>query len=230
MALEWRKYAAEFLGAFILVFGGSLAILAVNETSGPLMAVVPFGFGLSLLAGVAAFGHVSGGHFNPAVSIAALLDRRIDVVSTIVYIVVQIVGAIAASALILYLTGSQDDVLATRTLPGGGYGDSQAFVLETVMTAVFLVVILASTRKSPVVAALLIPLTLVAIHLAAIPFSGSSVNPARSLGPAIVGGNLDSIWVYLAGPIAGAIIGWFIWSVVASKEAETAGGEVDAAA
>ncbi len=229
MALDWRKYAAEFLGAFILVFGGSLAILAVNETQGPLMAVVPFGFGLSLLAGVAAFGHVSGGHFNPAVSIAALLDRRIDVISTVIYIVVQIIGAIAASGLILYLTGSQDDVLATRTLPGGGFGESQAFVLETVMTAVFLVVILATTKKSPAIAALLIPLTLVSIHLAAIPFSGSSVNPARSLGPAIVGANLDSIWVYIAGPIAGAIIGWFIWSIIASREPESAGSEAETA-
>lgn len=230
MALDWRKYAAEFLGAFILVFGGSMAILASGATEGPLMVVVAFGFGISLLAGVAAFGHVSGGHFNPAVSIAALLDRRISPVDTVVYIVVQIVGALAASALILYLTGNQDDVLATRTLPRSGFGDSQAFVLETVMTAVFLVVILASTKKSAAIAALLIPLTLVAIHLAAIPFSGSSVNPARSLGPAIVGGNLESIWVYIAGPIAGAVIGWFIWSVVASKEAEPAGEEAETAA
>src|SRR5690606_20420217 len=144
-----------------------------------------------LLAAIHVGGHISGGHFNPAVTLGALLDRRIDVVSAAGYAVAQVVGAVAASAIVLVIS-SQAAVLGTRHLPGTNVTDLQAFLNEVVLTAVFLAVILTVTTKNADMAPLAIPLTLAVIHFAGIPISGSSVNPARSLGPALVGGNLDA--------------------------------------
>jgi aquaporin Z len=201
------KYLAELVGTFVLVFVGSMSILAAHAMNAPLLVVVPLGFGLALLAAIFAFGDVSGGHFNPAVTLGALLDGRIALIDALSYVVAQVVGAVGASAAVL-LMSSQSAVAGTTNAPGTGVSDLQAFGLEIILTALLVIVILTVTERDRGHAPLAIPLTLIAIHLAGIPFSGASVNPARSLGPALVGGDLSHIWIYLTAPFAGAAVGW----------------------
>ena len=208
--MDARKYLAELVGTFILVVIGSMTIVAAGAMSTPIQVVVPFGFGLGLLAAIQSAGYVSGGHFNPAVTVGALLDRRIDVMNAVGYIVAQVIGAIAASGVVL-LIASQEAVQATAS----GYPEGKmvnAFFVEVLLTAIFLLVILTVTKRAPNHAAFAIPLTLTFIHFAGIPFSGASVNPARSLAPALVGGTIDgNIIVWIAGPIVGAIVGWAVY-------------------
>lgn len=214
---QWQKYLAELFGTFTLVAMGSTAILAALELggadSGAVELIAPFAFGLGLLAGLYAFGEVSGGHFNPAVSLAMYLDRRLSAVELLGYWLAQFVGAILASAVLL-LPFTSDDISGAATVPS--VGDGEAFAIETVMTAMFVAVILQATRsasyRSSALAA--VGLTLVAVHFAAIPFTGASVNPARTLGPALVGDHWDSEWVYFLGPAVGAIIAWLVHTVV----------------
>ena len=199
-----RNYVAEVLGTFTLVFVGSLSILAAVAADAPLTIAVAFGFGLALLAGLYAFGEISGGHFNPAVSLAMFVSGRLELPSMIGYWISQFLGAILASLAVL-AAFSQDDVAGTVT----GASDSwDAFWLELLLTTIFVLVILQSSRSQRVfgTALIAIPLTLVAVHLAAIPFSGSSVNPVRSLGPAIVGNEWGDIWIYLTAPLVGGVI------------------------
>ena len=206
---SWQKYVAEFLGTLILVFGGSVAIL--SNSSGDLG--IAFGFGLALLAGLYAFGEVSGGHFNPIVSLAMFLDRRLSALDTIWYWIAQFLGAICASLLILVLWASRDDVAKTATRSSS---DARAFFLELIFSAIFVAVILQVTRSDRYgpSALLAIPLTLFTIHVALIPLTGASVNPARTFGPDLVGATgWSDIWIYLLAPPAGAIIGWAIHMV-----------------
>ena len=208
--MDARKYLAELVGTFILVVIGSMTIVAAGAMSTPIQVVVPFGFGLGLLAAIQSAGYVSGGHFNPAVTVGALLDRRIDVMNAVGYIVAQVIGAIAASGVVL-LIASQEAVQATASgYPAGKMVN--AFFVEVLLTAIFLLVILTVTKRAPNHAAFAIPLTLTVIHFAGIPFSGASVNPARSLAPALVGGTIDgTIIVWIAGPLVGALLGWAVY-------------------
>jgi aquaporin Z len=208
--MEARKYLAELVGTFILVAIGSMTIVAAGLTDAPILVVVPFGFGLGLLAAIQAAGYVSGGHFNPAVTIGALLDRRIDATNAAGYIVAQVIGAIAASGVVLLISDQAAVRSTASSFAEGKIGT--ALGVEILLTAVFLLVILTVTKRAPNHAAFAIPLTLMVIHFAGIPFSGASVNPARSLGPALVGGTLDAnILVWIAGPIIGAVRGWAIY-------------------
>ncbi|HUO47023.1 MAG TPA: aquaporin [Acidimicrobiia bacterium] len=211
-----NKYLAEAMGTFILVFLGSMSILATQLTNGPLMVVVPLGFGFGLLAAIYAVGHVSGGHFNPAVTLAMWLDKRTSFSDLIGYWIGQIVGALVASAVVLAAI-NKDAVAETVT---GFTSSGSALVMEFVLTMVFLLVILASTRKAPAVAGVVISLTLVAVHLAGIPFSGASVNPARSFGPALIAGDFSGFWVYVVGPMAGAAVAWVFWRLFGGNEPE----------
>ena len=206
------KYLAELLGTFFLVFVGSMTILAASVMNAPILMVVPLGFGFGLLAAIFAFGDISGGHFNPAVTLAALLDRRLGLVDAVAYVVAQVVGAIGASAVVLVLN-SQDAVRSTRNAHPATVTDLQAFALEVILTALLVMVILTVSKRDPGHAPLAIPLTLVVIHLAGIPYSGASVNPARALGPALVGGDLSQVWIYLTAPFLGGAIGWVVYRV-----------------
>jgi aquaporin Z len=219
--MNTRAYLAELLGTFLFFAIGLSSVQAVGALgdAAPLLVVVPFAFGLGLLAAIFAFGHLSGGHFNPAVTVAMVIDGRTTPTDAVGYIVAQVIGAIAAAGLVLVLW-SQEAVAGTITAPGSGFGDMQALALEGVLTAIFLLVILASTKHASSLAALAIPLTLVAIHLVAVPFTGSSVNPARSIGPALVGGDLSSLWIYLVAPIIGAIVAALVYRAV-NTEPET---------
>jgi aquaporin Z len=208
--MDARKYLAELIGTFILVVVGSLSIVAATKMEAPILVVVPFGFGLGLLAAIQTAGYVSGGHFNPAVTLGALLDRRIDATNAVGYVVAQLIGAIAASGVVL-LVADQAAVQGTASsYPDGAM--VSALIVEGLLTAIFVMVILTVTKRSPNHAGFAIPLTLMVCHFAGIPFSGSSVNPARSLAPALVGGTLDgTILVWIVGPLVGAVIGWALY-------------------
>jgi aquaporin Z len=201
-----QKYAAELLGTFVLVFAGSTAIVASGLTDAPLLVAVALAFGLALLAGLYAFGEVSGGHFNPAVSLAMFLAGRLPSGELVRYWIAQFVGGILA-ALLLAIATNRDTVASTTTVPGPD-GSGTAFLIELVFTAIFVSVILQASVSDAfgATALLAIPLTLTTVHLAAIPFSGSSVNPARTFGPDLIGGEWDGIWIYLTAPLIGAAI------------------------
>jgi aquaporin Z len=211
--MDARKYLAELVGTFILVVVGSMSIVAAAAMNAPVLLVAPFGFGLALLAAIQATGHVSGGHYNPAVTLGAFLDRRIDAINAIGYVLAQVVGAIAASGVVLLFA---DQAAVRGTASGFAAGKSAvALGTEILLTAIFLLVILTVTKRAPGQASFAIPLTLVMIHFAGIPFSGASVNPARSLAPALVGGSLDgSILIWIVGPLVGAAIGWAVYRVL----------------
>jgi aquaporin Z len=205
-----RKYLAELIGTFILVFVGSMSIAAAGMMGVPALIVVPFGFGLGLLAAIHSAGYVSGGHFNPAVTLAAYLDRRTGAQDALLYVVAQLIGAIAASGLLLLIAGQAAVQSTASAFPPGKM--TEAVVVEATLTALFLIVILTVTKRAPNHAAFAIPLTLTGIHFAGIPFSGASVNPARSIAPALVGGTIDAtILVWIVGPLVGAAVGWALY-------------------
>jgi MIP family channel proteins len=230
-----RALAAEAIGTFILVGMGSMGVASaviIGQSAGlfAVMLIVPFAFGLGLLAAIAIAGETSGGHFNPAVTLAAVIDRRLDWMSGIAYAIAQAVGAFAAS-LFIQLTLSEQFVRATVNQPIDiGSGPDQyvrAFSGEIVLTAIFVAVILTVATKRPNAALFVIPLTLVAIHFAGIPVSGAGVNPIRSLAPAVVSGTYDGLWAYIAGPFLGAILGWGLFRFFNPADEDVAGEDED---
>ena len=208
-----RKYLAELIGTFLFLTMGYASVAAFLASGAPGHLVVPFAFSLGLLAAIFAFGHISGAHFNPAVTIAMVLDKRTGTMDAAGYIVAQVIGAIGAAALVLVVAG-QASVAAGITKPGGGVTDVGALILETVLTAGFVAVILTATKRAPLLAPLAIPFTLIAIHFASAPLSGASVNPARSIGSALVGGDLSALWIYIVAPVVGSLLGWAVFRVV----------------
>ena len=211
-----NKYLGELLGTLILVGLGTMGILAMGGAGGPAEVIgIGLGFGLALLAGIWAVGHVTGAHFNPAVTLAALLDKRISMSDAIGYWIAQFAGATVGSLIVLLATGSRSDVAATATT----YSElTTAIVVEIVLTAVFVWTILAVTRTGENHAPLAIALVLTGVHVVGIPFSGSSVNPARSFGPAVVGGDVGStLWVYLYAPLIGAVIAWALYRMFPAR-------------
>ena len=217
--MDTRKLLAELIGTFVFFLIGLMAILSTKAfPGGPDLVVIAFGFGLGLFAAIQIAGAVSGGHFNPAVTLAAVLDKRLDPMTGIGYVVAQLIGGIAAAAFVLVMS-NQAAVAGTVTGHPASVSDIQAVVIEAVFTAIFIAVILTVTKLDPGKAGLVIPLTLVVIHLALVPITGSSVNPARSLASALIGGDLTSIWVYIVGPLIGAVGGWAVYRALLDKRA-----------
>ena len=228
-----RALVAEAVGTFVLIAFGSLGVVAAASISGGNASnfaflatiVVPFAFGLGLMAAIGVGGHVSGGHFNPAVTLAALFDGRVTWQEAVGYVVAQVVGGLGASLVIVLVTSSAL-VELTVNQPGalGGsdaFGNEiRAFGIELILTAVFVAVILNVTASNPRQAIVIIPLTLVAIHFAAMHLSGASVNPVRSLAPAVVSGSYGALWVYLIAPMLGSIVGWGLYRLLMSPEDE----------
>jgi aquaporin Z len=224
-----RAYVAELLGTFLFLAIGYLSVAAFGPPNDvPSLLVVPFSFGFGLLAAIFAFGHVSGGHFNPAVTIAAVLDQRTTPIDAVGYIAAQVIGALAA-ALVVAVAVSQAAVTAGVTAPGGDITDAGALLIEVVMTAGFIGVILAATKHAKALAPLGIPLALVAVHFASATLSGASVNPARSIGSAVVGADLSALWIYLVGPIVGGALGALVYRFAAAEAMEPSGPTVASA-
>ena len=216
MSDQFRPYFAELLGTGILVFVGGLAILSGGST-----IVIAFGFGLGLMIALYAVGEVSGGHFNPAVTLGAFLDGRISLTDSISYWVAQVAGGVIAAFGLAWAT-SPNEVEAVATKPARGFGDGSTFLLEVLLTAFFVMVILKVTKSATLQRGAFgaIAFALVGIHLAAVPFTGASVNPARSIGPAFVGDAAGVLWIYIVAPLVGAIIGWIIYQVSTSGTVE----------
>jgi aquaporin Z len=218
-----KKVVAEFFGTFWLVFGGcgSAVLAAGYPTLGIGFAGVALAFGLTVVTMAYAVGHVSGGHFNPAVTVGLLAGGRIQASSVLPYIVAQVAGAIVASA-VLYLIASGKagfDVSAGFASNGygahspGGYSLASAAIAEVVLTFMFLFVIMGATdaRAPAGFAPLAIGLALTLIHLISIPVTNTSVNPARSTGPALFAGGLalEQLWLFWLAPlVGGALGGW----------------------
>jgi aquaporin Z len=208
-----NKYLAEMLGTLILVGVGSMGILAVGGAGGPAQILaIAFAFGFALLAGIWALGHVSGAHFNPAVTLAMLIDKRITLSDAIGYWVGQLTGGVLGSVVVLLASGRRAEVGQTVT----GYSDlTTAAVVEVLLTAVFVWTIMAVVKRGGTNAPAAIALTLVGVHLAGIPFSGASVNPARSFGPALVSGNFDQLLLYIWAPLLGAVVAAVLYRMFA---------------
>jgi aquaporin Z len=227
-----KRLTAEFLGTFWLVFGGCgsaiFAALFLTPDRVPIgigFAGVALAFGLTVLTGVYAFGPISGGHFNPAVTIGLWVGRRFDGKDVIWYIIIQCVGAVAAAAVLYAIFSGQAGFTGTGNFAANGYGDHSpghydlvsAFVAEVVLTFFFLAVILGATdKRAPAgFAGLAIGLCLTLIHLVGIPITNTSVNPARSLGPALFaqgGWAIGQLWLFWVAPIIGAAIAGLIYS------------------
>ena len=216
-----RRLAAEFVGTFWLVLGGcGAAVLAAGFPKyGIGFLGVAFAFGLTVLTMAYAFGHISGGHFNPAVTVGLMFGRRFDARDAAPYVVVQVVAAIVASTVLYVIAnGAPGFSVDASGFAANGYGKhspghydlTAALVTELVMTAGFLTVILGATdRRAPKgMAPLAIGLSLTLIHLISIPVTNTSVNPARSTGPALfVGGwALAQLWLFWVAPLAGAVV------------------------
>jgi aquaporin Z len=237
-----RKVVAEFLGTLWLVLGGcGSAVLASDfmpETNlGIGLVGVSLAFGLTVVTGAYAFGHISGGHFNPAVTLGVLTAGRIKVREAVVFIVTQVVGAIVGSAIIIGIASGRDGFSVEESgLAANGFADHSpglyawgaCFLAEVVLTFVFLLVILGVTGEQALAsfAPLAIGLTLTLIHLISIPVTNTSVNPARSTGPAVFVGDwaLEQLWMFWVAPILGAVIAGFVHTSVIQERAETVEG------
>ena len=217
-----KKYWAELIGTFALVLIGCGSAVIAGKYIGFLG--ISFAFGLTVLAMVYSIGNISGCHINPAISLAMLVAGRLGWKDTIFYVIFQCIGAVLAALLLwLIASGMPDYSLAVNGLGQNGYGAlspgkfdlASCFVAEIVLTALFLFVIFGSISKNAPVgfAGLAIGLSLVLIHLVGIPITGTSVNPARSLGPALVvgGAALSQLWLFWVAPIIGGILAAVIW-------------------
>jgi aquaporin Z len=231
-----KRLGAEMLGTFWLVFGGcgSAVLAAAFPEVGIGLLGVSLAFGLTVLTAAYAFGHVSGGHFNPAVTLGLVAGRRFEAREAVPYIVAQLVGALAAAGVLWLIAigaeGMTADALAGSGFASNGFDDHSpggytllaCLVAEVVLTAVFLLVILGATdrRATAPVAGVAIGLCLTLIHLISIPITNTSVNPARSTGPAIVtaiGGEswpVEQLWLFWLAPIAGAILAGLVYDFV----------------
>ena len=228
-----NKYLAECFGTFWLVFGGcgSAVLAAAYPELGIGFAGVALAFGLTVLTMAYAVGHISGGHFNPAVSVGLFIGGRFEGKELLPYIIAQVIGAILAAAVLYFVaTGKAGFDIAASGLASNGYGEhspdgysmAAALTIEIVLTAFFLIIIMGSTdaRAPKGFAPIAIGLALTLIHLISIPVTNTSVNPARSTGVALFqgGGALGQLWLFWLAPIIGGALGAWIYKNLIGKE------------
>lgn len=234
--MDMGKYFSELFGTFVLVFFGcGTAVICGGITGGAATGflgtlAIALAFGLSVTASSYAIGHISGCHLNPAVSLALLINKKLSVIDFISDVIAQTLGAIAGSVLLLFITHNTDSLYFSKNLGQNGFGaNSQlginmfgAIVIEVVLTFVFVMVILGvtSSKKFESVSGVIIGLTLTLVHLVGIPLTGTSVNPARSLAPAIFAGKeaLSQVWVFLVAPLAGAALAALVFKYIFTPE------------
>ncbi|MGD1117857.1 MAG: aquaporin Z [Dehalococcoidales bacterium] len=217
-----KKYAAEFIGTLALVLIGCGSAVIAGKSIG--YAGIAFAFGLTVLTMVYAIGSISGCHINPAITVAMWVAGRTKGKDAIFYVIAQCIGGIAGAAILWWIASGIPGFSVTANGLGqngygahspGGYGLTACFVAEVVLTALFLFVIFGATSKDAPkgFAGVAIGFTLVLIHLVGIPITGTSVNPARSLGPAVFvhGAALSQLWLFIVAPIIGGVIAAIIW-------------------
>ena len=233
-----KQLGAEFIGTFGLVLGGvGAAVLGLSMEGNIGILGVALAFGLTVVTGAYALGHVSGGHFNPAVSLGLWLGGRFPAAKLVPYWIAQVLGAIAAAAVVYAVASGQDGFDAAAGFASNGYGDHSpagysllaAIIVEVVLTAMFVLVIHGATDRLAAggFAPLAIGLMLTLIHLVSIPVTNTSVNPARSIGPALFAGGwaLSQLWVFIVFPLAGGAIGGLLYRAVFTQAAAPADTE-----
>lgn len=239
-----KRLSAEFIGTLWLVLGGcGSAVLATSYPIGIGLAGVSLAFGLTVLTGAYALGHISGAHFNPAVTIGLVAGKRFPANEILPYVVAQLLGAIAGAGIIYLIATGKSGFNLAGGFASNGFGDSpgilggyavhSAFVAEVVLTFFFVIVILGAThRLAPKgFAPIAIGLCLTLIHLISIPITNTSVNPARSTGPAIFvainGGSwaIQQLWLFWVAPILGALLAGFFYLWLSGDEDATAAAE-----
>lgn len=220
-----KKYLAEMIGTMVLVLMGCGSAVFAGAVQ-PFVSVgtlgVAFAFGLAVLTMVYTIGKISGCHINPAITLGMLLSKRISGKDAGMYMVFQVIGAIIGSS-ILYILAKDSGSVTTFTGANGYTNLLPAFVAETVFTFIFLLVVLGSTSKgaNTKFAGIAIGLALVLIHIVCIPITGTSVNPARSIGPALFQGGeaLSQLWLFIVAPFLGAAIAAVVWKGIDTEEA-----------
>lgn len=234
VVITMNKYLAEFLGTFWLVFGGcgSAVLAAAYPELGIGFMGVALAFGLTVLTGAYAFGHISGGHFNPAVSVGLWVGGRFEAKELAPYIISQVIGATIAALVLYIIVQGQAGFAGTGGFASNGFGDlspnkfslGSAFIIEVVLTAFFIIIIMGATdRRAPAgFAPIAIGLALTLIHLISIPVTNTSVNPARSTGVAFFAETaaLSQLWLFWVAPIIGAVIGAVIYKIVGREKDE----------
>lgn len=232
-----KKYVAEFIGTFTLVFFGcGTAVVCGGFTGGTDIGylgvvAIALAFGLAIVTSAYAIGSISGCHVNPAVSLSMLLTKKLDSKDFVGYVIAQCVGAVAGSAVLKFVVSSTESLSAANGLGQNGFADQSglglslggALVVEIVLTFVFVLTVLGVTSndKTSHLAGIVIGLSLTFVHIIGIPLTGTSVNPARSLAPAIfLGGKaLSQVWVFIVAPLIGACLATLLYKVlVLSKE------------
>jgi aquaporin Z len=241
---SWKKYVAELIGTFALVFFGCGSAVMANIYTGTMIGVpgtldaigllgISFAFGITVMIMVYAIGPISGCHINPAITLAMLIAKKISMKDAAFYVVVQCLGAVAgAGVLYVIASGTHNYSIDAQGLGANGYGNGYlgefslgaALIAEVVLTFFFLIVIFGAThKKAPAgFAGIAIGFSLFVIHLVGIPITGTSVNPARSLGPALfVGGDaLSHLWVFLTAPFVGAALAAVVWKYLLEPKEE----------
>ncbi|MBK9443875.1 MAG: aquaporin Z [Comamonadaceae bacterium] len=232
MAGNSKKWAAEFIGTFWLTFGGcgSAVLAAAFPGVGIGLLGVSLAFGLTVLTGAYALGPISGGHFNPAVSLGLVIGKRFEAAALPGYIVSQVLGAVAAAAVLYLIVSGKAEFAGVGGFASNGYGANSpghfsllaVLVCEVVLTAIFLIVILGATAKRAAggFGGLAIGLCLTLIHLVSIPVSNTSVNPARSTGPALFAqtGAMGDLWLFWLAPLMGAVLGAMLYNIFLNDE------------
>ena len=224
-----KKYSAELIGTMVLVLMGCGAAVIAGKFIG--FAGIAFAFGLAVLVMAYAIGSISGCHINPAVTIGMLVANKIKTKDAIFYIIAQCIGGIIGAAILWAIaSGLPEFSLAKNGLGQNGFGShspagyslAACLIAEVVLTAIFLFVIFGSTHKNAPkgFAGVSIGLSLALIHLVGIPITGTSVNPARSLGPAVFAGGdaLSQLWLFIVAPIIGCVIAAVLWRFVFDKQ------------
>lgn len=218
-----RKCAAEFIGTFVLVFFacGTAAVVGCSAEFGTGYLLTALAFGLVIVAMAYSIGNISGCHINPAVSIAMLVSGKLSIQDFIGYLISQFAGATVGAAALMAFVG-KDSGLGANALYDKDIALS--LLIEVILTFVFVIAILGVTSKKEngAVAGIVIGLTLTLVHILGISFTGTSVNPARSFGPALlVGGDaLANVWVFLVAPLAGGVLAALVYKFLAGKKAE----------
>ena len=221
-----KKYLAEFIGTFVLVLFacGTAAVVGCDATLGTGYLLTALAFGLVIVAMAYSIGNISGCHINPAVSIAMLVSGKMSFVDFIGYVVAQFLGATAGAAVLMVIVGDADKTgaLGSNAL----YNDNiwLSLLIEVILTFVFVIAILGVTSKieNSSVAGLVIGLSLTLVHLFGIGLTGTSVNPARSFGPALLAGGeaLSNVWVFIVAPLVGGVLAALVYKFLSAKKEE----------